>query len=62
MQESVPPGEGTMAAILNVENELVEKLCEEVSIPLNDAQWNSFVGKDVNRRESCAEISQLNNE
>jgi [acyl-carrier-protein] S-malonyltransferase len=31
MQEAVPVGEGTMAAILGMEKEQVEKICEEVS-------------------------------
>jgi [acyl-carrier-protein] S-malonyltransferase len=31
MQEAVPVGEGTMAAILGMEREQIEKLCEEVS-------------------------------
>jgi [acyl-carrier-protein] S-malonyltransferase len=32
MQEAVPIGEGTMAAILGMEQEQVEKICEEVSL------------------------------
>ena len=31
MQEAVPVGEGTMAAVLGMEREAVERLCEEVS-------------------------------
>jgi [acyl-carrier-protein] S-malonyltransferase len=31
MQEAVPVGEGTMAAVLGMEREQVEKICEEVS-------------------------------
>jgi [acyl-carrier-protein] S-malonyltransferase len=31
MQEAVPVGEGTMAAVLGMEGEQVEKLCQEVS-------------------------------
>ncbi len=31
MQEAVPPGQGTMAAILGVEDEVVEKLCRDAT-------------------------------
>jgi [acyl-carrier-protein] S-malonyltransferase len=43
MQEAVPVGEGAMAAVLGMEREQVEKLCEEVSAGevLTPANFNS---------------------
>jgi [acyl-carrier-protein] S-malonyltransferase len=43
MQEAVPVGEGAMAAVLGMEKEQVEKLCEEISFGevLTPANFNS---------------------
>jgi len=43
MQEAVPVGEGAMAAVLGMEREQVEKLCEEISSGevLTPANFNS---------------------
>jgi [acyl-carrier-protein] S-malonyltransferase len=43
MQEAVPVGEGAMAAVLGMERELVEKLCDEISSGeiLTPANFNS---------------------
>jgi [acyl-carrier-protein] S-malonyltransferase len=43
MQEAVPVGEGAMAAVLGMEREQVEKLCEEISCGevLTPANFNS---------------------
>lgn len=43
MQEAVPPGEGTMAAILGLEMDLVEKVCQEASLVgvVEPANYNS---------------------
>ncbi len=41
MEEAVPPGQGTMAAILGLERELVEALCREVAGVVEPATYNS---------------------
>src|SRR5690606_26661951 len=41
MEEAVPPGEGTMAAILGLERDLVEALCQEVAGVVEPATYNS---------------------
>lgn len=40
MEEAVPPGEGTMAAILGLEREVVEALCREVPGVVEPATYN----------------------
>lgn len=41
MQEAVPPGEGTMAAILGLDRELVEALCRQTPGVVEPATYNS---------------------